>query len=397
MRPVIWSAVLGICLSSNLFAQEIKWERQKLEDIFRLREGVTAFDVNHDGKIDVINGEAWYEAPNWTLHEISKLGKYDGATGYSQTACWGYDVNADGWTDLIAISFPGVPFHWFENPKNEAGHWKKHEIWHSACNETPQFLDVTGDGKPEIILGSNPEEQMGYLEIPSPDKVNAKWQFTPVSVEKSIGTHKFYHGLGVGDVNRDGRLDIVIPQGWWEGPEQRNNGPWTFHPLKLGKDEKGDYLPAADIYVDDLDLDGDQDIVMSSAHGNGIWWFENVGSNSEPKYKYHLIDEHYSQTHALHYVDINGDGEKDLVTGKRFYAHGPKGDPDPLGEVVIYWYEIHKTKGQPPKFTPHKIEAGKDTGIGTQFFVGDIDGNKSPDIVLSNKKGTNVLLSNPSK
>lgn len=72
------------------------------------------------------------------------------------------------------------------------------------------------------------------------------------------------------------------------------------------------------------------------------------------------------------------------------YAHGPKGDPDSLGEVVMYWYQIHKVKGQPPVFTPHKIEAGKDTGVGTQFSVLDMNADNKLDLVLSNKKGTNV-------
>jgi len=58
----------------------------------------------------------------------------------------------------------------------------------------------------------------------------------------------------------------------------------------------------------------------------------------------------------------------------------------------MFWYEIKKTSGQPPEFIKHKIDAGTDTGIGTQFFVGDLDGDKLLDIVLSNKKGTNLLL-----
>jgi hypothetical protein len=327
------------------------------------------------------------------MHEIRKPGTYNGATGYSNSfANWAYDVNRDGWADMIIVGFPGAPFHWYENPKNAGGHWKPHEIWRSACNETPQFLDLTGDGIPEVILASQPEGEMGYLEIPAADKVTERWIFTPVSTEKSIGTDRYYHGLGVGDLNRDGRRDIVIPHGWWEQPPERNQGPWTFHPLVLNTEGKGNPFPAADLYVDDFDLDGDQDIVMSSAHAVGLWWFESTGSPAEPRFACHIIDDRYSQTHALHYVDINGDGEKDLVTGKRFYAHGPKGDVDPLGEVVMYWYEIHRTKGMPPKFIPHKIVEGTGTGIGTQFLVTDFDGDKFPDIILSNKKGTNVLL-----
>jgi hypothetical protein len=293
---------------------------------------------------------------------------------------------------LICIEFPGAPCAWYQNPKNQDGHWKRFEIWHNAANESPQFKDVTGDGRPELVMASEAEGIMGFTEIPAPADVEKKWKFTAVSTLKHGFTGRFYHGLGVGDVNKDGRMDIVLPHGWWEHPEKRTDAPWTFHAMSLSPDGKAGSHAAADVHVDDLDLDGDNDILMSSAHGIGVWWFENIGTNAEPKYKQHVIDDTFSQTHALHYEDVNGDGTKDLITGKRFWAHGPKGDADPAGEVVVVWYEITKTKGQAPKFTKHKIAEGLDTGIGTQFQVIDFNGDKRLDIVLSNKKGTNLLL-----
>ncbi|MDB5390312.1 MAG: repeat protein [Planctomycetaceae bacterium] len=374
-------------------AAELAWERLKLDDEFR-SEGATAFDVDHDGKLDVVTGEQWYSGADSKAHEIQPIGKYNGAAGYSHSfGLFNYDVNQDGWVDAIVIDFPGVPCHWFENPKNEAGHWKKNEIWHSAANESPQFKDVTGDGKPELVMASEPEGIVGYLEIPHPDNCTKKWKFTAVSVEKiPVGSHRYYHGLGVGDVNRDGKQDVIIPHGWWQQPDKLNDGPWQFHPLTLSKDGKGGSFPAADIHVDDLDGDGDSDLMLSSAHGRGVWWFENVGSNQEPAFAYHLISDAFTQTHALDYADINGDGTNDLITGKRFYAHGPGGDEEPQAEVVMYWFEIQKTKGAPPKFIPHKIDAGTGTGVGTQFQVVDFNGDKKLDIVLSNKKGVNVLI-----
>lgn len=386
-------------------ADEPAWERIKVDETFRA-EGVAAGDFNKDGKLDIAAGDVWYAAPDWKMTQFRQpltqqgkpTDKYDGSKGYSNCfASFTHDVNGDGWDDLIVVGYPGDPFYWYENPRNKVGHWKQSEIWHSACNETVLFTDVTGDGKPELVLGSQPERQMGYVSLPSVEKCYEKWVFTPISESgepNQNGTFKYYHGLGTGDVNGDGRIDVIIPHGWWEGPQKISSDLWTFHPQPLAKDNKGNPVPASNIHVIDLDLDGDNDIILSSAHAFGIWWFENPGSSSTEGFKYHLIDESFSQTHALALVDLLGPGKKALVTGKRYFAHMGS-DPGEHDPVVMHWFDIERTKGQAPKFTKHEITAGKDTGVGTQFQMIDFNKDGTLDIVLSNKKGVNVLLRKP--
>ena len=387
----------------------VAWQRLKLDEAFR-SEGVAAADVNHDGKMDVLAGDVWYAAPDWTMHEIRPVGQFVAGKGYSNSfANWAYDVNGDGWDDFLLIGFPGDPFYWYENPKNAEGHWKQHVIWHSACNESPDFVDLTGDGQPEFVLGSQPESQMGYLPIH--ERPTEKWTFNAISRPGNPmenGTFKYYHGLGTGDFNGDGRSDVLIAHGWWEAPAEPGRATWEFHPWSLSLKPDGPPEKGADIFIEDLDLDGDNDLIMSSAHSYGIWWFENLGpakpnatgaspqdadagSTGRLQFKAHVIDEEYSQTHAVEYVDINGDGQRDIVTGKRFFAHNGN-DPGGKEPVVMFWYEFRRTKGKPPVFLRHEIEAGRGTGIGTQFLVTDMNGDKRPDVVLSNKKGVNVLL-----
>lgn len=382
-------------------AMAAEWERVEIDKAFRA-EGVAVADFNNDGKQDLSVGDSWYAAPDWKRFPIrqplDRAGKptegYDGSKGYSNTfATWAYDVNGDGWQDVIAIGYPGAPFYWYENPKKEADRWAEHLIWHSACNETPLFTDITGDGKPELILGSQPERQMGFLEVPAPAKSGEKWTFTPISEAgepSSNGTFMYYHGLGVGDVNSDGRLDVIIPHGWWEAPANRHEGLWAFHPLPLAPKPDAKPVSASNIFVTDLDLDGDQDILLSSAHAFGVWWFENPGAPDKP-FLYHEIDTSFSQTHALDLVDLYGEGQPRLVTGKRYFAHMGS-DPGEFDPVVMVDYKIERTKGQPPKFIKEEIAAGKDTGVGTQFQIVDINGDGKLDIALSNKKGVNILL-----
>ncbi|WP_010582087.1 FG-GAP repeat domain-containing protein [Schlesneria paludicola] len=389
-------------LSAICLAGEVPFERIKLDDTFRA-EGAAVGDFNKDGKLDVAAGDYWYAAPDWKMSRIrqplTQQGKptdaYDGSKGYSNCfASWSHDINQDGWDDIIIIGYPGDPCYWYENPRNQPGDWKQYEIWHSACNETVLFTDLTGDGRPELILGSQPERQMGYLTLPSVEKCHEKWAFTPISDPgdpNENGTFKYYHGLGTGDLNQDGRLDVIIPHGWWEAPAKQESKSWTFHPLPLAKDNQGKPVEASNIFVMDLDLDGDNDLILSSAHAFGIWWFENPGAGSGDMFKYHLIDESFSQTHALDLVDFTGKGKPALVTGKRYFAHMGS-DPGEFQPVVMYWFDIERAKGQPPKFVKHEITAGKDTGVGTQMTVVDFNKDGRLDLVLSNKKGVNLLI-----
>src|SRR5262249_61082421 len=91
-----------------------------------------------------------------------------------------------------------------------------------------------------------------------------------------------------------------------------------------------------------------------------------------------------SQTAALQCVDINGDGRKDLVTGKRWWAHGPHGDADPNAPARLYWFEAKKSNDGLIRFVPHEID--DDSGMGTQFTITDVNGDKLLDLVTPNKK-----------
>ena len=163
----------------------ITWKKTVLDKKFRA-EGVAVADVNNDGKMDILTGEGWYEAPDWKFHEIQKPHNYgDGSGGYSNCfGCWAEDLNKDGYADLIVVDFPGNPCYWFENPGRSETHWKKHIIWHSACNETPLYVDLFGKGQRGLLMGTQPrgkdnEGQMAYF-TPGKDPTEL-WELHPIS------------------------------------------------------------------------------------------------------------------------------------------------------------------------------------------------------------------------
>jgi hypothetical protein len=195
------------------------------------------------------------------------------------------------------------------------------------------------------------------------------------------GTFMFSHGLGVGDVNGDGRKDVICTGGWWEQPEGGKDKTWTFHPAQLGE-------AAADMLAYDVNGDGKADVLSSSAHRFGIWWFEQGepkdGGGSPSFTKHDLFPDLVSETHALIAADIDGDGLKDLITGKRFWSHG-RAEPGADKPAHLYWFKATKGADGKTTFEPKPID--DQSGIGTQFEVLDFNGDGLLDIVVSNKNG----------
>ena len=424
--------VLLFAVSEAAAAAEPEFRRIPIDPAFR-SEGVAVADVDRDGRLDVIAGDVWYQCPGdavkrakgiWKVRAFRPPGAFVAGDFYSNSfANFAGDFSGDGFPDVIVVGFPGDPILWYENPGEKVAEgaplWKEHTLWHSACNESPEFEPLAEGGPPVLIVGSQPESRMGYLAAPEPGQARGKWPFAAVSrpgPPKENGTFKYYHGLGVGDVDGDGDLDVMIPHGFWRNPavtanerEQANaDGSWPWQPWRLHLpedlapgDNAGRTPPrAANMYADDLDGDGDADIVMSSAHAFGMWWFENpgpaaiaeaAGSEAGPAFKAHSIDQTVSQLHALERADLDGDGDLEYVTGKRFYAHNGN-DPGAEDPVTMQWYDIRRGEGgSAPEFTKHEIPAGEGTGVGTQFLLRDMNADGRPDIVLANKKGVFIL------
>jgi hypothetical protein len=367
---------------------KVSFKKTTLDRAFR-SEGIAMGDFNNDGRLDISAGSVWYEAPSqpggeWTLHVLgTKANSFDIKTYGDTFMNWAEDVDGDGRQDLIVVDFPGKQTWWFQNPglaSQEA--WKKHVIVPVTNNESPQYVDVDGDGRRELVYGDGSRRLA--LARPQSNPL-VEWRAMHVSAPGDVNIVNFYHGLGIGDINKDGRNDVLVPNGWWEAPATAtttgrgfDSEPWTFHAAPFGQ-------PQAQMYAYDFDGDGDNDVVGSSAHRRGIWWYEQDGKD----WKTHLIDESIAQTHALVLADMNGDGVPDLVTGKRYYAHNGR-DPGEDEPPEIAWFELSRDKAATsgrglPTWTKHVFD--NDSGVGTQFEVHDMNGDGLLDVIVANKRG----------
>lgn len=394
------------------FAEEIHtFKRIQLSDQFWC-EGANFGDLNNDGINDVISGPWWYQGPDFKQrHEFYpskttfqlKLGPYttvavpgfEGTLGSKNTYSdnffvWTLDFNKDGWNDILIIGFPGKDTSWFENPKGASGHWKRHVVFDQTDNESPTFADITGDGKPELVCIT--KGQYGYAspDWSAPEK---PWPFHPISPDNKYGN--FTHGMGIGDINGDGRMDLLEKDGWWEQPASLQGDPvWKHHRNQFG-------IGGSQMYAYDVNGDGLNDIITGlAAHAFGLSWFEQFREGGEIKFREHVImnsqpsDNKYgvkfSELHAIDLVDMDGDGLKDIVTGKRFWSHGRTGDPDRNDAAVTYWFKLVRGVDRSVDFVPYLID--DNCGVGVQVVAADFNGDKLPDLVMGNKKGTFIQV-----
>jgi len=376
-------------------AQAQDWhsfEKIQLSDVF-FSEGAGFADFDNDGHGDIASGPFIYFGPDFQ----DKVDIYPPAPfstqGYSDNFfAFPHDMDGDGWIDLVMVGFPGQEAFWYRNPKGEVRdtrNWQRSLVLKQVDNESPQFEDLNGDGRPDLLCMT--EGRLGWAEY-DPQDLEAEWTFHSVGMENLGG--KFTHGLGVGDLDGDGRKDLLMKQGWWTQPADADQ-QWEFTPFQFAG--RG----GAQMYTYDVDGDGDADVITAdNAHGYGLAWFERLDPTDESQElfrKHHIMgatakENSYSlvigNLHAMDLIDMDGDGLKDLVTGARFWAHGGNdiADHEP---ALVFWFKL-KRSSSGAEFIPFLID--DDSGVGTQVVAGDVDGDGLNDVVVGNKKGTFLHL-----
>ena len=402
------SALLPVASAAP--AREIAFEKHVLTGEYWC-DGINAADIDGDGHRDVIAGPFWYAGPDFkvrhTFYEPVPQVLETNPTNSMFTFV--HDFNGDGRPDLLVLG--GVlhhEAHWYENPGKAVAtkpdaRWKKHLVAPRVFGESPLFEDVDGDGQPEIvsISGTTAADKIKQWGWYAPDRADPTkpWTFVPIT-EKADFNH-YYHGEGIGDINGDGRADLVLNEGWWEQPPKGAPAGtlWKKHPFVLSTDRGG-----AQILIYDVNGDGKNDIVTAkNAHGWGLSWFEQTRmASGEISFTEHRMmgtrEEEkqfgvaFSQPHALTFADLDGDGLADVVTGKRRWAHGPTGDVEPMATPVNYAFLLRHDAQAPggAKFLPKLIDDA--SALGTQVVATDMNKDGVPDVLTASKLGAFVFI-----
>jgi predicted dienelactone hydrolase len=419
MRRILLLSVLSVSSAANfLFAQQVAFLPHDINPAAEF-PACGVMDVDHDGKLDIVSGGFWYEAPKWTKHFLREVevirGRFD---DYSNLEM---DVNNDGWTDIISVNYRSASIFWIEHPgevikTNPETPWTKHLVDNPGPMETGRLYDIDGDGRLDIL--PNGTTFAAWYELAPPTLARSASEgnvgatagspsSAPRFIRHDLPLEIAGHGVGFGDINGDGRGDIVGPHGWLEAPQDRRSGRWIYHQdWDLTKDAS---IP---ILVHDVDGDGDNDLIWGRGHRYGLYWLENggsllarsasegptlarsasegnVGATAQRSWTWRAIDTSWAQPHSIFLADLDGDKKPELVAGKRYMGHEGK-DPGEYDLLCAYYYKFD------PKiktWSRHEIYFNHRAAFGLDPRAVDIDNDGDLDLVAADRSSL-VLLEN---
>jgi hypothetical protein len=378
-----------------------RFEVQQLSDYY-YSWSASAADFNKDGVMDIVAGPYIYYGPGYTnFREIYPGFALNPSKEFTDVNCqYSFDFNNDGWTDV----FVGPPFgRLYINPKTESRRWDVYSVIPGNINsEVTVFTDLDGDKRPELVYGTNSQGKgvLRYAKFDPADPTKP-WKAHIVS-EPGYFTA---HGIGAGDINDDGRMDIINPYGWWEQPATPADAVWAYHPQAFARyGHRGTGFGGSVMAVYDVNGDKLNDVVTSlNAHGFGLAWFEQKkAADGNISFVRHMIMDDFSaknagnlsfsELHGSTFADIDGDGITDFIVGKRYFSHVDTYlDPDPFGAPVLYWFRTVRNPKAPggAEFVPELVH--NRSGAGSDVLAVDLNNDGAIDIVSSTNRGTFIF------
>ena len=357
----------------------VRWKQVWVSD--ESYESAGVFDVNNDGVLDIVSGAWWYQGPDFKkkhfIGAVKAAGEY-----YDDFSTIAIDANGDGYLDFVTGGWWGNSLRWRENPGAKGGEWREHVIGETGNVETTRAWDVDGDGDIEFVPNTPPTRDVKIFKLKRDAKGKGLGQFERHTIFEFPEGQTQGHGLGCGNLAGHGRMDIVLNKGWLEAPKNPWAGKWVWHPdFDLG-------CGSVPMLVVDVNGDGLNDLIVGQAHPFGLDWWEQRMVKGQRQWIKHPIDPFNAQYHDMHWVDIDGDGQCELVTGKRHRAHCGN-EPGEFDDYGIYYF---KWNGE--SFSKQIISYGPlgvAKGCGIHFALADLRGTGRLDLVAPGKDGLSIF------
>ncbi|MEA2874343.1 MAG: hypothetical protein QOH67_4319 [Hyphomicrobiales bacterium] len=375
MKSIILLSVTLLTIAADVHNQpRPEWVRHVIAEGFQTQT-VIATDFTGDGLVDVVTGDITpghertilYVAPDWKPIVLN--------SGIRTIYGVAMDVNGDGKPDIVASRYhPGL-IYWLEHPKDPI-----HDTWryHVADDSSERGIDgihglsvgdVDRDGKPDVIAsGGQPKgafpDSLAWFRIPPNPEQAATWERYLLADRDAPGLS---HYIGFGDVNGDGRPDVA------SAAKDSVGGNW-FAWWEQGVDGRKPWkkhliaekqFGATNILISDLNGDGKPDFVASRGHGSGITWYE------APAWAQRDINSTIKGPHALAVGDMNGDGKPDVVTVAK-------------DSRIAAWFE-NDGKG---RFQEHRIG---DNQSAYDIRLVDMNGDGALDVLVAGFESNNVI------
>ncbi|MCK5116777.1 MAG: T9SS type A sorting domain-containing protein [Candidatus Aegiribacteria sp.] len=270
---------------------------------------VYAMDINNDGYNDVL-GTAWLDdditwwqnadgsGTSWVEHTID--GEFNGAE-----SAYAEDINGDGYIDVLGAASRDDDITWWQNTDGAGTSWIEHTIdgdfnnAYCVCSD-----DFDGDGYMDVLGAARYSGAISWWK--NIDGSGTSW--TEHSIDAS---YDYVCSVVSEDVDNDGDMDVMAAlyypglMIWWENVDGSGTS-WTEHLID------GDFDGARCIYSQDVDNDGDMDVLGAAVFDYDITWWENV-DGSGTSWIEHVIDGDFIGAKSVFCEDLDNDGDMDVV------------------------------------------------------------------------------------